>query len=581
MLRLLVLLSILIPATAITQQDDLHPYVSELTAFELDEGTTPTYHDIVRYYEQYADHPLVQIRTVGRTDSGHPLHEVVVADGGTFDRASAQANGKAVLLINNGIHAGEACGIDASMLLLKYLLTEGRDLLSHTVVVIVPVYNIGGCLNRGSYSRANQEGPEAHGFRGNAKNLDLNRDFVKCDSDNAKTFNKLFMKWRPQVFVDNHTSNGADYQYVITLIATQKDKLQPVLARYMQDEMLPELYASLEQGGYEMTPYVYSMQSTPDAGIKGFMDLPRYSSGYAALHHAISFMPETHMLKPCRDRVYSTLLFMKVMLQHIDSRNADIISAQQRAIAAAQAQVSWPLQYELDTTVVDTVSFKGYQAAYRPSEITGADRLYYDRSQPYEKSIPLYNTYKPTVTVTRPQAYIIPQAYQQVAELLMINGVELDILSHDTTMVLDMYYITDYQSRAKPYEGHYLHYGVQTTTKRQAVQYHSGDYVVYTDQPSASYLMHVLEPAAADSYFAWNYFDGILMQKEHYSPYVWEDTAAELLADDAVLRATFLAKKSSDKAFAESPRAQLDYIYSHSPYYESTYLRYPVGRVTR
>ena len=101
------------------------------------------------------------------------------------------------------------------------------------MIVIIPVYNVGGALNRGSYSRANQNGPEAYGFRGNARNLDLNRDFIKCDSRNARSFNRLFNQWKPDVFVDTHTSNGADYQYVMTLISTQKDRLGGALGEFL------------------------------------------------------------------------------------------------------------------------------------------------------------------------------------------------------------------------------------------------------------------------------------------------------------------------------------------------------------
>lgn len=556
-----------------------YSYITEPTPFELDSNTTPTYPDIVAYYEQYADHPQVHISEVGKTDSGHPLHEVVISADGVHDPEAARTQGKAVILVNNGIHPGEPCGIDASMLLLKQLLTTEQHLLQHTTVVIVPVYNIGGCLNRSSTSRANQVGPAAYGFRGNAKNLDLNRDFVKCDSGNARAFAQIFHKWQPQILMDNHTSNGADYQYTMTLIPTQKDKLDAKLAGFMTKQLLPDLYKHMANNGYKMTPYVYSMGSTPDGGIKGFMDYPRYSSGYAAMHHCISFMPETHMLKPYADRVLSTLLLMKAMLRHMGTHHATIIANHQAAIAQAQRQEVWPLQYELDSTVVDTIIFDGYEPGQKASAVTGADRLYYDRSKPYSKSIPHYNTYRPTLTIERPTAYLIPQAYTDVVELLRLNGVIVNRLPTDTTHITDMYYIQDYSSTSRPYEAHYLHYDVEVSTKTLPIRWQQGDFIVYTAQPKASYIIQTLEPQGPDSYFAWNYFDGILMQKEHYSAYVWEDLAADLLARDANLRTALDDKKANDQVFAKSPRMQLDFIYSQSPYYEDTYLRYPVGRV--
>ena len=86
----------------------------------------------------------------------------------------------------------------------------------------IPVYNVDGALSRQDTSRVNQNGPEAFGFRGNARHLDLNRDFIKADSLNARTFAQVFTRWDPDVMVDTHTSNGADYQHVVTLIATQQ-----------------------------------------------------------------------------------------------------------------------------------------------------------------------------------------------------------------------------------------------------------------------------------------------------------------------------------------------------------------------
>jgi len=554
---------------------------NDMIPFEKDNNNSATYSEAIAYYKVLDKSPLIQMNEVGNTDSGHPLHEVIVTNDGVFDRESIQTNGKVTLLINNGIHPGEPCGVDASMIFARDLINNKSNLLEHATVVIIPLYNIGGSLNRGSSSRANQNGPAAYGFRGNAKNLDLNRDFIKCDSKNARAFATIYNKWTPQVFVDNHTSNGADYQYVMTLIATQKDKMHPALAEFMTETMLPELYSSMENKEYEMVPYVYSMKDIPDKGIMGFMDLGRYSSGYAAMHHAISFMPETHMLKDYRGRVESTYAFMESMLEHISKHHKTIIENQERAFAESKIEENWVLAYELDKEQSDSIPFKGYEAKYKPSGIHGEDRLYYDQNEPYEKQIKLYNTYKPVFSIEKPASYIIPQAYSDVVSLLKLNGVEINRLENDVVKSVEVYYIEDYSSTARPYEGHYLHHSVELRTERQDIQYFKGDYIVNTDQSEARYIIETLEPQAPDSYFAWNFFDGILMQKEHYSTYVWEDLAMEILEKDEALRATFEQKKKENEAFAGSSREQLDYIYRHSSYYEPTFMRYPIGRILK
>jgi hypothetical protein len=550
--------------------------------FDRDPNVTATYRQTIAFYKELAAaFPRQLLLTPqGTTDSGHPLHTAVLSMNGIFDPVQLKQAGKTILMVNNAIHPGEPCGVEASMLLLRdYLQDQNKaDFLKDVVIVIIPFYNIGGGLNRGSFSRANQLGPREHGFRGNAKNLDLNRDFIKCDTRNAQTFNRIFNYWQPDVFIDNHTSNGADYQYTLTLIPTQHNKLSPGLAKYLQGEMLPELYRGVEERGWEMTPYVYA-RSTPDEGIAGFLDLARYSSGYAALHHTLSFMPETHMLKPFEDRVKSIYAFMDAMVHLLDRDGAQIRNLRAEAYRAASRQTVFALNWQLDMAQSDTITFKGYEAGYKKSEISGLDRLYYDRSRPYEKQIPHFNYYQATQTVAKPRAYLIPQAYREIIERLQWNGVVVHELTEDLSIGAEFYYIEDYETARSPYEGHYLHSQVQVREELLERQFHAGDYVVYTGQPADRFLVETLEPQGADSYFAWNFFDGILMQKEYFSSYVFEDLAADYLESQPVLKAALEAKRKEDADFANSARAQLNFIYEHSPYYEPTYKLYPIGRL--
>jgi len=553
------------------------------TVFERDDNATATYQEALAYYIRLANQfDQIQVQSFGMTDSGYPLHEVIVTDDGVFAPERIRANGKVVIFINNAIHPGEPCGVDASMMLARDLqLDESlQGLLEKAVLVIVPVYNISGSLNRGSYSRANQNGPKAYGFRGNAQNLDLNRDFIKGDTENARSFHRLFTKWNPDILIDNHTSNGADYQYVLTLIPTQKDKLEPELSTYLQEHILPDLYAQMKAGRYEMTPYVYA-RNTPDDGIAGFLDYPRYSSGYASLFNCLSFMPETHMLKPFKDRVWSTYDFMKVMLRHVQSNHKEIRSVRQQAVANTINKNTFALNWELDMDRVDTLLFKGYEAKYKPSEVSGKDRLYYDRNAPYEKQIPFYNSYKTTLEVDKPIAYIIPRAYKQIVDRMKDNGVEVKHLSKDQVREVEIYKIVDYKTTNAPYEGHYLHSKLQVEKTLQNIQYYKGDYLIQVNQAANQYIVHTLEPQAPDSWFSWNFFDGILMQKEYFSPYVFEDLAADFLENNVQVKNVLEQKKQDDEKFAEDGNAQLKFVYEHSPYFEPTYMRYPVGRVVK
>jgi hypothetical protein len=168
-----------------------------------------------------------------------------------------------------------------------------------------------------------------------------------------------------------------------------------------------------------------------------------------------------------------------------------------------------------------------------------------------------------------------------VAELLQLNGVQMKQLRADTEIDVESYYIDDYKSPTRPFEGHFLHTQVKVKSVQQKLKYYAGDYVVYVNQKQNRYIVETLEPQGADSFFAWNFFDSILGQKEHFSAYVFEDSAEELLNKDPTLKLKLDAENAKDPELAKSGDAQLNWLYRNSPFYEKTYSRYPVGKLTR
>lgn len=556
--------------------------MAQLTPFEEDKSrnTTATYQETIEFYRELdSKYDQLQFLDCGPTDIGKNLNLVVLSRDKVFDPSEIRRANKRILLINNGIHPGEPEGIDASMMLARDLLSK-NTLPKDVVICIIPVYNIDGMLNRGT-SRANQNGPESYGFRGNYQNLDLNRDFIKTDSKNSRSFQEIFNRWQPEVFVDNHTSNGADYQYVMTLIHPQKDKLDPILSEYVSNQMIPDLYDGMKSAGFEMIPYVNSIEETPDAGITGFLETQRYSTGYAALHNSIGFMPETHMLKPFSQRVESTYQFMSNVINIVQRDAKQIGENKREADEKIKRQAIFNLQWTLKKEDFSMLSFKGFEAKYKPSEVSGQSRLFYDRNVPFKKDIKIWDNYVPSVVTSRPVAYILPQAWSRVADLLELNGVEMQQLQSDTEIEVQTYYIEDYKSPAKPFEGHFLHTQVKVRPITHKLKYFAGDYVIYANQKQNRYIVESLEPQGVDSFFAWNFFDSILGQKEHYSAYVFEDEAAEMLNKDEALKLKFEAEKANDKELAKSTQAQLDWLYKNSRFYERTYLRYPIGKLTK
>jgi len=575
MKKILVLLILVVSCKSTTKKDfDFE------TVFEKSQGLeTATYQQTIQYYKDLATaYNSISIDSIGSTDSGKPLHLITLNPDGNFDFKTIR-NDKRILLINNGIHPGESDGIDATMILFRDIASGKIEAPKHTVLVTIPVYNVGGSLNRNTSTRTNQNGPKAYGFRGNARNFDLNRDFIKSDTKNAKTFAQIFHLVKPDVFIDNHVSNGADYQYTLTHLFTQHNKLGGTLGNYLHTKMQPNLEAKLATKQWDITPYVNVFNKVPEAGFSQFMDSPRYSTGYTTLFNTLGMMVETHMLKPYKQRVEGTFELIKSMIEIIEEDHELIKSLRQNYNQQLIAKKTYPLQWEIDTTKTTSLNFKGFEGNMIPSNITDADRLKFDRSKPFTKQITYQNYFKPSLEINIPQAYIIPQGWWNVIELLKLNDVNMTPLSKDSTITVQSYKIDNYQTRSQAYEGHYQHFNTSIKVSEDAITFNKGDYIIKTNQEAFRYLIETLEPQAPDSFFNWNFFDTILQQKEGFSPYVWEDKAELILRQDPKLRINFNLKKSYDKDFASNWYAQLDWIHKQSVNYEKSHLQYPVYRL--
>ncbi len=542
---------------------------------------TPQWHEVIEYYKKLdKQFPQAKLFTEGTTDVGKPLHLFVISSDGDFNPVSLHQKKRLIWLINNGIHPGEPDGIDASMIFAKNVLSKiSSEEYKNVVICIIPIYNIDGALNRGCCSRVNQDGPLEYGFRGNYQNLDLNRDFVKCDTKNTESFIRIFQKWNPDLFLDTHVSNGADYPYNITLIATQKDKLTPPLGKYLSEKMLPELYRNMESKSEKMIPYVNTIKDTPDSGLEGFLETPRYASGYTALFNTIGFISETHMLKPYSVRVKATITFLETLRQYAARNAAEILQKRAEAINFTKATHEFPVQWQLDTLSKDSIRFDGYTAVYSTSKITGLQRLSYDKSRPYSKFIPYQNNFKPQVVIKQPFAYIIPQCWSHVIERLQLNGVEMQTITADTIIEVECYKIGQYKTTSKPYEGHYLHSNVTVEKQVRKVKFFKGDRLIKVNQLANRYIVETLEPQGTDAFFAWGFFDGILQQKEWFSDYVFEDIAQKMIQENPALMDSLNDAIKSDSTLKNNHYMQLNMLYRLSPYFEKSYMIYPVYRL--
>lgn len=541
------------------------------------QNTSPTYPELISYYKKLdAQHKEIELYAMGESDYGLPIYVCIVNGAQDSLKTFEKARISTTILVNNAIHAGEPDGVNACLIWLDDWIKIGKKTKDLPVIAFIPAYNVGGMMNRSSNSRANQNGPEEYGFRGNAQNLDLNRDFIKMDSKNAFTFATIYHALDPDVFVDTHVSNGADYQYTLTYISSMKERLAPSLRLLTYEKVIPSLTTTLKKKKWDLFPYVELLKETPEEGMHAFNDLPRYAMGYASLFDAVSFTVETHMLKPFPQRVQATHDFIADLIVYTGTHSNEIEVARKEARTYWQQDKQFEFAYQL-TDKKDSILFKGFEFTNPPSPVTGLPRLKYHEDRPYEKFIPYFQTYQAKDSVAIPSYFIVGSQCDEVIERLEANKVQFIRFDKDTVIQISQERLSEFKSYGKPYEGHFYHNEVKSNVELVDQHFKKGDVLIPTNQYQRNFLLSILISRAEDSYFRWNFFDSYLQQKEYFSPYVFEEKAVEILKEKPWIKEELELMKAADKSFRESQWDQLYFIYKNSDLFEESYYLLPIS----
>jgi murein tripeptide amidase MpaA len=564
--------------------------------------TTPDYAETLAYLDRIAAaYPrLVHIENFGKTGEGRDLKIVIVSKDGVFDPAAIHASGRAILLVQNSIHAGEMDGKDACLALLRDLV-QGQDrtkYLDHAVFVFIPVYNIDGHERRSPYNRINQNGPEVVGWRGNGTNINLNRDYMKADAPETRAFLTMYHHWLPDFFVDDHVTDGMDYQYDVTFYADDTPNVFPATAHWLHDVVSPEIVQHLNATGHLAFPTLIDLNddSDPTQGLSFSPSPPRFSTGYSILENRPGLLVELHMLKDYKARVTGNTELLRELLEVINRDAAKLIALNHDADAQAAQLGSHPLantKFPLalapsgDTT---PVLFHGYQFTREQSAISGAMWVRYSH-EPWNVTLPIQTSSKVTLATSPPAAYIIPRQWTHVIEVLEAHGLTLRHTTAPWSGSVERYRCSGMEWQGPPFEGHHPifhgegagtqpgHFGVCTLTN-ETVTFPAGSVVVPLNQRLSKVALHWLEPEAPDSALRWGFFDSIFEQREYGEGYVLEKLARENLAKDPALKAEFEHRLQSDPHFAANPEARLEFFYEHSPWYLANRVgEYPVGRL--
>ena len=551
--------------------------------------TTPSYAETQAFLRRLARAApdTIRLETFGTTPEGRPMTVVIAGKDGDLTPERARAAGKPIVLLQAGIHPGEIEGKDAGLMLLRDFATMGRlpHLLDHAVLVYIPVYSVDGHENSGPYFRINQNGPEEMGFRGQSQYLNLNRDYVKADAPETRAWLTLWNAWKPDLLIDIHTTDGADYQYDLTWYAEDAHKLPPSIAAWQAKAFAGQTMPRYEKLGHLASPYLEFRDGRDiTKGIENFGSGPRFSTGYAAIRNRAGLLIETHMLKSYEVRVRATYDVVRSMFEVINADPAALLQASKDAdrwasSLSAQPGASLPVTFKLDPTP-KPFKLKGYAFTQTKSDISGDLWVQYDPKTNKTYDIQSWNDLLPDVSAPIPAAWAIPPQWTDIIERLDAQGIHYTRTTAATKVAVTRDELTQPKWADKPFEGHHMLKDVVVTPAKETVELPPGTVIVRADNVDAVLALNLLDARAPDSVLRWGYLNGIFEQKEYGEPRVLEALARKMLAENPSLKAEFDAKVKSDAAFAASPRARLTFFYERSPWYTVQKVgAYPVLRL--
>jgi hypothetical protein len=526
-----------------------------LTHFEKsNQLESPDYENTLKYFQKFADNtPYVNIKTIGETPQGKELKVIIVSKDKAFSPEQAKKTGKAIILIQNGIHPGEIEGKDACMLLLREILVtkEKEHFLDNIILLIIPVLNIDGHERLSPFNRPNQNGPKKMGWRTNALNLNLNRDYLKADTPEIRSFLKLFNDWLPDFMIDNHTTNGADYQYHVTYGIETHQNIDRSLLSWIEKKYMPHLIQKVEADGFIIGPYMEFKSGTIESGIVDLPSLPRLSHGYCATQNRVCLLVETHSLKPFANRVLSTKSMMEHTISFVNDNQKEIITLNRQA--DKQTLKNYLIDKKKFPLVLagngkfDKFLFKGFEWYDEHSEITGTPVRKYT-NEPIEIEIPIFNKANSLKKIIVPDAYLVPPEFTNVIDVIKAHQINFDILNGRKKLNVEKYKFKNVKFAQIPYEGRQL-LSFNCSVSNELVELEPGTLVIFTNQRELRVIVSLLEPEATDSFVNWGFFNAFFERKEYAEDYIMEPYAKKMIEENPALRSEFYKKLNEDEKF--------------------------------
>ncbi len=482
---------------------------------------TSRYADVVDFLQALA--PLssrLHLTHFGYTFEGRRLPLAVFGNLQDASAQSVKASGKTRVLVIGNIHAGEVCGKEASLMLLRDLVQgKHEDWASSLTVLAAPIYNADGNERVRLDNRRGQNGPLAGmGQRANAQGLDLNRDHIKLESPEARSLVRLLNHYDPHLVIDLHTTNGTRHAYHLTYAAPLHPNTHPAIVDLLRGRLLPAVTRRIrDKTGWDF--YYYGNVPRSERAERGWYTYdhrPRFNTNYVGLRNRLGILSEAYSYAPFRERVLATLRFVQEILDWTHRNGAAVQEAVRRADAQAWQGQSLALGAQLKRSAQPVEILMG--AVERGSNPYSGRPLLKRLDVRRPESMPEFGTFQATVSQRVPEAYLIPEQLSAVLELLRSHGIRLRRFEQDRTLKVERFRIQSSSQAGREYQGHRQR-TLAGSYEESLQTVPAGTWIAQTSQPLGRLLFTLVEPLSDDGLVNWNVFDPALEGQQFFP--VW------------------------------------------------------------
>ena len=544
---------------------------------------TPRYDKTIEYSKKLAESSeFIEYKTFGKSVQGRDLPVLIIDKNKNFTPESVKESGNAILFIEACIHPGESEGKDAGLMLIRDIIIHQKypDLLKNTTILFIPIFNTDGHERFSAYNRINQNGPKEMGWRTTAENLNLNRDFLKADAPEMQQWLVLFNKWLPDMFIDIHTTDGADYQYSLTYgMHTMGDMNEEHTA--WQNEYLDNVEEKLLEDNVLMFPYVsFRRWHDPRSGLIRGTASPRFSTGYVTNQNRPALLVETHMLKDYKTRVDATYHLLRHSIEYIDKHSNSLKDINIKADLESKNLAGKEFVLDYYTSQIDstTVEFKGVEYDIVHSDLTDGIWVQFS-DKPKDYNLVLFNKLMQGAKAILPDAYIIPVEWTNVISKLKLHGIEYTTLPEAKEFEIKTYKFSNVSFANYPYEGRQMVQSFKMEEISMNKLYPAGSVIVSVDQRTAKLIAHLFEPEGPDSFLQWGFFNSIFERKEYVETYVMEKMAREMIKENPQLIEEYEQALKDNPEIYNNQWAKIFWFFERTPYWDQLKNLYPVGKI--